>query len=68
MEESNQMVDLPGEEGSSPILSPPTGYLRVFAQKAIEERNYPIAEGVCVCVCVHGRLSSLIYERKLHTC
>ena len=64
MEESTQMVDLPGEEGSSPILSPPMGYLRVFAQKAIEERNYPVAEGVCV----HESLSSLIYERKLHTC
>ena len=51
MEESTQMVDLPGEEGSSPILSPPMGYLRVFAQKAIEERNYPVAEGVCV----HGK-------------
>ena len=48
MEESTQMVDLPGEEGSSPILSPPMGYLRVFAQKAVEERNYPVAEGVCV--------------------
>lgn len=54
MEESTQMVDLPGEEGSSPILSPPMGYLRVFAQKTIEERNYPVAEGVCVCVCMEG--------------
>ena len=62
MEESTQMVDLPGEEGSSPILSPPMGYLRVFAQKAVEERNYPVAEGVCV----HGSLSSLFSERKLH--
>ena len=51
MEEPTQVVDLPGEEGSSPILSPPMGYLRVFAQKTIEGRNYPIAEGVCVCVC-----------------
>ena len=49
MEEPTQMVDLPGEEGSSPILSPPMGYLRVFAQKAIGGRNYPVAEGVCAC-------------------
>ena len=47
MEEATQMVDLPMEDdGSSPIGALPVGYLKVFAQKAIEEKIYPVTEGL----------------------
>ena len=45
MEEPTQTVDLP--PGDERILTPPVGYLKVFAQKAVEERNYCVAEGKC---------------------
>jgi len=47
MEEATQMVDLPmNEDDSSPIGALPVGYLKVFAQKAIEEKIYPVTEGL----------------------
>ena len=45
MEEPTQMVDLP--PGDERILTPPVGYIKVFAQKAVEEKNYCVAEGEC---------------------
>lgn len=44
MEEPTQMVDLP--PGDERILTPPVGYLKVFA-KTVEERNYCVVEGKC---------------------
>ena len=38
------MVDLP--PGDERILTPPVGYIKVFAQKAVE-KNYCVAEGEC---------------------
>ena len=35
----------------------PVGYLRVLCQKELEQEDYPIQEGVCVCVCVFERES-----------
>ena len=55
MEEPTQMVDLP--PGDERILTPPVGYIKVFAQKAVEEKNYCVAEGECAL-----KPASQIYE------
>ena len=34
-----------GEGAASPIKAPPVAYLRVIAQKDLEEQDWPITEG-----------------------
>ena len=56
MEAQTQVVDCTGsgrpgagpEAGASPIRAPPVGYLRVLAQKNLEEQDWPLGEGQAV--------------------
>ena len=55
MEDQTQAVlgdeeDDQGDQEESDIN--PVGYLRVLSQKDLEQTDYPVQEGACVCLCV----------------
>lgn len=55
MEDQTQAVlgdeeDDQGDQEESDIN--PVGYLRVLSQKDLEQTDYPVQEGVCVCMSV----------------